>query len=45
MGNKQHGQNDDFHKMIQEMRHDQSRRVSINPEKVNQSSLRNIYHL
>ena len=42
MGNKQHPPNDDFQKMVQEMRKDQSRRVNINPEKV-KISLRQKY--
>lgn len=31
MGNKEPARHDDFNRMIQEMRKDQSRRVSINP--------------
>jgi hypothetical protein len=43
MGNRESGRNNEFHKMVQEMRKDQSRRVSINPEKVGLDPCRNIW--
>lgn len=34
MGNKQNNKEDDFHRILNEMKKDQSRRININPEKV-----------
>lgn len=34
MGNTKSSKNDDFHKILTEMKKDQSRRISINPDKV-----------
>lgn len=44
MGNKEPARHDDFQTMIHQMRKDQSRRVSINPEKVHTCPCRNISH-
>lgn len=34
MGNTKASKNDDFHKILSEMKKDQSRRININPDKV-----------
>ena len=43
MGNKGLNKNDDFHKILNEMKKDQSRRININPEKVSSLTPRNTW--
>ena len=44
MGNKGPNKDDDFHKILSEMKKDQSRRININPEKVVKQQFRNTWH-
>lgn len=41
MGNNGSKKGDDFHRILTEMKKDQSRRININPEKVANQTLRN----
>lgn len=43
MGNKEHRAQDDFQKMVHEMRKDQTKRVNIHPEKVRALPIRNTW--